>query len=306
MDKYMDKFRLQLHPQGATLVLPEANKTKGIAKIAEKCGIFPEKLIYVGDAMSDYNCLSLVSYPACPANADSRIKELLQGKKGYVSKRRILEGSLDILVNYAPIVDDTLKRAGMAGLYAVVYDFDGCLFDKRETFIDQNQEKYLDWFRDLVGSCEGPFSKLPFVTLNTGASVDTFWDYTKNWGFPIFEAYGFTADNIPKGYHDSWPPMMFEDGMVAYDPISQERRLMVDEPAKIMKIKELTEEFRNLLAPELERKEYRIPPKDASLSVDLLADSDDKELLLKVFHKRMTVMFSMLGKRLDYEIEVLR
>jgi hypothetical protein len=175
----MDRFMLQLHPQGATLVLPEADKTNGIRWIAKKGHTSVENMIYVGDAMSDYNCLDLVPFPACPSNADERIKELVKSKHGYVSLKHTLEGSLDILVNFAPMVDDILKRRRKKGLYAVVYDFDGCLFDKYETFVESGQKKFLGRFSELVRSCEGPYSTLPFVTLNTGASVDILLKYTQ-------------------------------------------------------------------------------------------------------------------------------
>jgi len=302
----MDKFRLYLHPHGVTLVLPEADKIKGINRIAEKGNISLGDLIYVGDAMSDYKCLRMVSFPACPSNADERVKSLVRSKGGYVSDKRVLEGSLDILINYAPIVDSILKRAGKRGLYAVVYDFDGCLFDKYEVFTDPGQKKYIDQFNCFVRDCEGPFSRLPFLTINTGASVDTLLEYTRKRNFPILEAYGFAADGIPEKYHKCWPPMMFEDGLVSYSPISGEWVLMVDEPVMITKIKALTERFERLLSAEIEKKEIRIPPKDASLSVDYLPFSKDREKLLKEFHERMIGMFSEQEKSFGYVLEVLR
>jgi hypothetical protein len=100
--------------------------------------------------------------------------------------------------------------------------------------------------------------------------------------------------------------MMFEDGTIAYNPITCEKVLMIDEPAKIGKIMNITEEFRRLLSPEIEEGLYRIPPKDVGLSVDLITNSPGKERLLKEFHERMIGMFREQGKIFDYELVVLR
>ena len=60
-----------------------AVKTKEYAELMEKYNLKPEEVLYMGDDIPDYEVLSLVGLPCCPADAAPEIKAICT----YISHR---------------------------------------------------------------------------------------------------------------------------------------------------------------------------------------------------------------------------
>ncbi|MEX2218545.1 MAG: HAD hydrolase family protein [Phycisphaerales bacterium] len=69
------------------------SKATGVRRLVEAAGLSRERLAGIGDTPSDEAIAAGVSWFACPANADERLK----ARADYVSPRREVEGVLDIL-----------------------------------------------------------------------------------------------------------------------------------------------------------------------------------------------------------------
>jgi len=69
------------------------SKASGIDRLIERTAVESERLVGIGDTMSDVPIRERVAFFACPANADERLKELAD----YVSDKEEAEGVLDIL-----------------------------------------------------------------------------------------------------------------------------------------------------------------------------------------------------------------
>ncbi|MBW2971273.1 HAD hydrolase family protein [Candidatus Woesearchaeota archaeon] len=305
------KLRLQLHPHGITLLLSDANKSNGIKQIAGFGKVSAEQLVFVGDALTDMQGLELVRFPACPSNAHPKVKQLVESKKGYIAKRSRLAGCLDILDEFVPDVNHILKNEEQQGLYCVVFDFDGCLFEKTITFVEKDQPQLLAQFRRHVQECKGPFTDKPVLTINTGASIGTFKDYVENWNFPLYKAYGFNPTDVPKKFPNVWPPMMFEDGIFSLNPITKgvKEHWTDEQKEAVAKVKLLGDTaykklVKSIIAQESELKinELRIPQKDASYSIDFIGNKEKK---LSKFHAIIKPIFVQTACELNINLEIL-
>ncbi|NQV27509.1 MAG: HAD hydrolase family protein [Rhodopirellula sp.] len=73
--------------------LHHVNKATGIKRLFASTGIDPSRTAAIGDTMSDKFMADSVGFFACPANAESEIKN----SAGYVSPFEEIEGVIDIL-----------------------------------------------------------------------------------------------------------------------------------------------------------------------------------------------------------------
>ncbi len=72
-----------------------AVKTREYADFIQKYGLNPEEILYMGDDIPDYEVLSLVGLPCCPADADPEIKAICRyishKEGGYGCGRDVIE-----------------------------------------------------------------------------------------------------------------------------------------------------------------------------------------------------------------------
>lgn len=69
------------------------SKASGIDRLLERTGLQSERLVGIGDTMSDVPIRERVAFFACPANADEQLKAMVD----FVSDKEEAEGVLDIL-----------------------------------------------------------------------------------------------------------------------------------------------------------------------------------------------------------------
>lgn len=75
------------------------SKKVGLEILCECLNILLDEMIAFGDGMNDLEMLSCVGYPVAVGNAEERIKEIVEERGGYISKRKYGEGVLEA-VNY--------------------------------------------------------------------------------------------------------------------------------------------------------------------------------------------------------------
>jgi hydroxymethylpyrimidine pyrophosphatase-like HAD family hydrolase len=86
------------HSQSSVDITPAGiDKGAGIRFLAEEIGVSLTSALAIGDSQGDLPMLASVGHPACPANADDRVKEIAE----YVSPLPATEGVLDILDHYS-------------------------------------------------------------------------------------------------------------------------------------------------------------------------------------------------------------
>lgn len=73
--------------------LQHVSKASGIARLVQMTGVSKARLAGIGDTMGDMAIREAVSFFACPANADAKLK----AHADYVSPHEDVEGVLDIL-----------------------------------------------------------------------------------------------------------------------------------------------------------------------------------------------------------------
>jgi HAD superfamily hydrolase (TIGR01484 family) len=95
------------HSKSAVDITPcGVNKGTGIEEFCIFTGIQMDQVVGVGDSKGDMPLLQRVGYPACPANADSFVKEVCgKNPNGYISKYECAAGIVDIVRHYLPNLD---------------------------------------------------------------------------------------------------------------------------------------------------------------------------------------------------------
>ena len=91
------------HSKSAVDITPAGvNKGSGVQDFCDYTGISPRAIVGVGDSLGDKPLLSIVGYPACPANADDETRKLVENRHGYVSPHECAKGVEDVFKHYLP------------------------------------------------------------------------------------------------------------------------------------------------------------------------------------------------------------
>lgn len=72
-------------------------KTESMKELVARWNIDPRNVLYMGDDIPDFNVMKMVGLPACPADADSEIKQIAV----YISDKRGGEGCVRDVIEQA-------------------------------------------------------------------------------------------------------------------------------------------------------------------------------------------------------------
>lgn len=72
------------------------DKGYAIRKVSKETGIPCEEMLGVGDGYNDIPMLEVVGLPAGPSNSKEEVKELIRRRGGYIAKKPVGEGTLEI------------------------------------------------------------------------------------------------------------------------------------------------------------------------------------------------------------------
>ncbi len=81
------------------IYLNARTKTESMNHLLEKWGIDPGAILYMGDDIPDYEVMKMIGLPACPADADSEIKQI----SAYISDKKGGEGCV------RDVIEQTLR-----------------------------------------------------------------------------------------------------------------------------------------------------------------------------------------------------
>lgn len=76
------------------------NKATAVTKLAQKLDLNLNHAISIGDSGSDIPLMMISGHPACPKNANDKVKEVVRNKKGYIAKKIFSLGVVEILEKY--------------------------------------------------------------------------------------------------------------------------------------------------------------------------------------------------------------
>lgn len=79
------------------IYLNSRNKTESMTDLVAKWNMDPENVLYMGDDIPDFKVMKMVGLPACPADADSEIKQIAL----YISDKRGGEGCVRDVIEQA-------------------------------------------------------------------------------------------------------------------------------------------------------------------------------------------------------------
>ena len=79
------------------IYLNSRTKKESLKDLVEKWNIDPSDILYMGDDIPDYEVMKMVGLPACPADADSEIKQIAV----YVSDKKGGEGCVRDVIEQA-------------------------------------------------------------------------------------------------------------------------------------------------------------------------------------------------------------
>lgn len=94
-NNFDDDLYISEHSDAIDIVKEGINKAKAIEILCRLKKIKPDETIAFGDDFNDYQMLDYVGFPICVENARDKIKELVNSKNGYISKKRCGEGVLE-------------------------------------------------------------------------------------------------------------------------------------------------------------------------------------------------------------------
>lgn len=82
----VERVRLRYEKLGVSLIyMGVSDKVAALHDFIKKAGVTAEEVLYMGDDLIDYQIMSMVGVPVCPADAVSEIKEIslyISDKKG--------------------------------------------------------------------------------------------------------------------------------------------------------------------------------------------------------------------------------
>lgn len=169
------------------------------------------KVVYADDML-----LSMVpfrergNFLMCPANAQEEVKDFVRKNNGFISPKRSTEAVAEFLTEVYPKEYKDKHRL----VYSIYLDKDGVLWE------EERLKENLPFFRvitDHVKNCQGPYTAYPPISIATGAH----WEST----LKVLNHIKLDRDNIPAMFHRdkapfAWPPVIFEEGCLAYDPVT--------------------------------------------------------------------------------------
>ncbi|MCU0457963.1 MAG: HAD hydrolase family protein [Bacteroidales bacterium] len=79
------------------IYLNSRTKTESLKELVAKWNVDPAKVLYMGDDIPDYEAMKMVGLPACPADADSEIKQIAV----YISDKKGGEGCVRDVIEQA-------------------------------------------------------------------------------------------------------------------------------------------------------------------------------------------------------------
>ncbi|MEZ5019383.1 MAG: HAD hydrolase family protein [Bacteroidales bacterium] len=79
------------------IYLNSRTKKESLKDLVEKWNIDPSDILYMGDDIPDYEVMKMVGLPACPADADSEIKQIAV----YISDKKGGEGCVRDVIEQA-------------------------------------------------------------------------------------------------------------------------------------------------------------------------------------------------------------
>ncbi len=104
------------------IVSPEVTKNNMVKRVCASYGMPLEKIVYIGDSISDIGGMELAEYCACPQNASADVKEYVTANNGYIAKKKTTLGCLEIFSKFVKPLN----------LFAIISDVDGCLYIREE------------------------------------------------------------------------------------------------------------------------------------------------------------------------------
>jgi len=95
-------FRLERNGWGVGLVDVRVGKGNCLKRIVQKMGLKPEEVVAIGNSHNDASMLDrrIGFFPACPANADEEIIELVREKGGMVAEQSYGWGVVEIIERF--------------------------------------------------------------------------------------------------------------------------------------------------------------------------------------------------------------
>ncbi len=79
------------------IYLNSRTKTESMKELVARWNMDPRNVLYMGDDIPDFNVMKMVGLPACPADADSEIKQIAV----YISDKRGGEGCVRDVIEQA-------------------------------------------------------------------------------------------------------------------------------------------------------------------------------------------------------------
>jgi 3-deoxy-D-manno-octulosonate 8-phosphate phosphatase (KDO 8-P phosphatase) len=79
------------------IYLNSRTKTESLKELLARWNVDPGKVLYMGDDIPDYEAMKMVGLPACPADADSEIKQIAV----YISDKKGGEGCVRDVIEQA-------------------------------------------------------------------------------------------------------------------------------------------------------------------------------------------------------------
>ena len=93
-----DAFSFSISTSSAAVDItpPGIDKGAAILAVSNQCKISPSEMLCIGDSNNDIPLLELAGHSACPANATSEVKKMVD----YVAKEQSTEGVIEILNHF--------------------------------------------------------------------------------------------------------------------------------------------------------------------------------------------------------------
>lgn len=154
----------------------------------------------------------------CPVNAQEEVKKLVKESGGFVSQKRSAEAVAEFLTKVYP------KWRNKHGLvHSIYFDKDGVIWEAERL---KENLPFLKIIAEYIKNCEGPYTAHPPISIATGASRES--------TMKVLEYIQLNKRNIPAKFHRekppfAWPPVIFEEGCLAFDPVTGKTTDLTDE-----------------------------------------------------------------------------